>query len=413
MALSSHRNPVQPAKTEAGVYYLVASDRAVGPEATRGAMEVARRGHGNDLVMKSQSKLLHYLMEPEILGVLMCTYEPAEIDFFKSESYPTVNLSNLLGPLPEMGNLLSDDREVGRMAARHLLKQGHRSFLTVWYEGRHPHHERALGFMEVIQDSGHTVVPFTHSFEANEDIHKTHMSYLRGMQEVVASALGNIPLGSGIFASNDHLALLIQQVMYLFYPEHLETSGILGVDNDAPSFGYLGSLPELSSVQPAFYQMGVDAMDWLFKHPGIRGREVAGDLFRLYPPTGVIARASTAAGACADPLTARMIRWIWERVREGQAFSVSDVARAHHMARKTLERRFAEHANTSPGDLISRLRLDLVREMLRNTSTGIAEISLRCGFSKQDILARAFRREYGCTPSEYRRRVREAPPVQD
>lgn len=400
-------------KISDGVYYLLASDRGVGPEAIKGAVHVARHRNIRDLLLHPHSKGLHPLLDPEILGVIKCEYEPSKVDFLRNQPYPTLNLSNSHGIEPEMGNLLSDDREVGRMAARHLMDRGHKSFLVVWYEGRSPHDERAEGFLEIVRAKGHTVVSFPHSFQGDKDLHKTHSIYLRAMREIVASALDKIPLGSGIFATNDELALLIQQVMHMFYPEHLDTSGILGVDNDAPSYGYFGLMPELSSIQPAFYQMGYDAMDWLLDHPGPTGKDEVGGVYRSYPPVEVVARASTAAGACSDPITARMIRWIWERVREGRLITVSDLSRAHHLTRKTLERRFTEHANCSPGDLIYKLRLDMARDLLRNTGLSIAEISHRCGFAKQDVLSRALRREHGCSPREYRKREGRQPQGQN
>ena len=388
-----------------GLYYLLAGGKGIGPEAVRGAIEVARRRRIPDLVLHPYTQRADPLLDHDVLGVLSCIYDRGKNEVLRKQPYPVLNLSNSAGPIPDMGNLLSDDRAVGRMAARHLIERGHRSFLTVWYEGRIPHRERAEGFLETIRAAGLPVLDFPHSFQGDKNLHKTHLTYIRSMREIVASALEKIPLGTGIFVSNDELALLLQQVMHLSYPEHLDTSGLLGVDNDAPVFGYYGMLPELSSVQPAFRQMGADAMDWLCDHPGPEGREAVASLCRRYPPVSVIARASTAAGACADPLTARMIRWIWEQVQAGRLVTVTELARTHHLARKTLERRFAQHAGCSPGDLIQRLRLDLARDLLRNSRLSIAEISLRCGFAKQDVLSRALRAADGCTPREYRVRV--------
>ena len=388
-----------------GLFYLMASGRGIGPEAVRGAVEVARRRRISELVIHPYTQKVEPLQDHEVRGIIRCVHDHTKLDLLRQQHYPVINLSNSDGPVQDMGNLLSDDREVGHMAARHLIDRGHRSFLAVWYAGRTPHQQRGEGFVEAIREAGLDVIAFPNSFQGDKTLHKTHMRYIQGMREIVASALERIPLGTGIFASNDELALLLQQVMHLSYPEHLATSGILGVDNDAPAYGYYGILPELSSIQPAFRQMGADAMEWLIDHPGPEGREAVASLYRRYPPEGVVARASTAAGACADPLTARMIRWIWEQVQAGRLLTVTELARTHHLARKTLERRFAQHAGYSPGDLIQRLRLDLARDLLRNSRLSIAEISHRCGFAKQDVLSRALRAADGCTPREYRKRV--------
>lgn len=61
--------------------------------------------------------------------------------------YPVLNFSNRSGPLKGLGNILSDDVAVGRMAAEYLLTKGYRHFLGV----SQPHvvygRERLEGFV--------------------------------------------------------------------------------------------------------------------------------------------------------------------------------------------------------------------------------------------------------------------------
>lgn len=388
-----------------GIFYLLKMGRGIGNQVRIGAAESIRRRNSPHMLLHPNSERIHHLCDPEILGAFLCGHGREILELLLDRNYPVINHSSSMGVVPGMGNLLSDDRAVGRMAAEHLLRRGHRSFLVLWYEGRNPHSDRAEGFMEVVRAQGCSVVAFPNAFAGDYDLHRTHLGYLQGMRALIAGALEKIPLGSGIFASNDDLALMVQQVMALAYPEHLATSGVLGVDNSAEDFGYMGRLPELSSVVPGFRQMGAEAMDWLLDHPGPSGKAEVGQLYRRYPPVGVVARASTAAGACADPVVARMIRWIWSHVQQGRLITATELARAHNMSRKTMERRFAQHAGSTPGELILKLRLDLARDLLRNTSLSIAEISHRCGFAKQDVLSRALRAAEGCTPREYRGRV--------
>lgn len=44
---------------------------------------------------------------------------------------PVINLSNRWGPVPGLGNFLSDDEAIGNVAAGHLLERGYRHFLVV------------------------------------------------------------------------------------------------------------------------------------------------------------------------------------------------------------------------------------------------------------------------------------------
>ncbi|MCH8514635.1 MAG: helix-turn-helix domain-containing protein, partial [Kiritimatiellae bacterium] len=243
---------------------------------------------------------------------------------------------------------------------------------------------------------------FSHNYKAADPRIDTHWKFLHFLREVFRAPLETLPLGAGVFATNDEVGVLILQVMKQFYPEHLMASGVLGVDNAAGYDQYLGGLPGLSSIVPAFHQLGAAAIDWLLDHPGPEGKERVASLSKRFAPVKVITRESTAAGACEDPVTSQIIRWAWVRIQRGESVQVNDMAKAHRQGRQTLDRKFTEHVGTTPVELLARMRLDLARELLRDSHLSIAEISARCGFSKQDVLSRAMRRAYGYTPRDYR-----------
>jgi transcriptional regulator GlxA family with amidase domain len=145
-------------------------------------------------------------------------------------------------------------------------------------------------------------------------------------------------------------------------------------------------------------------MSWLLEHNGPESKAAGQKLLRRFPPRRVIDRASTACGGCADPMTARMIRWAWTRIQNGDPVSVTAMASEHRMSLKTLERRFGEYAGATAEDTIRRLRLDLARSLLRETTLPVAEVSEHCGYAKQDVLSRALRAAEGCSPREFRKK---------
>lgn len=69
------------------------------------------------------------------------------------------------------------------------------------------------------------------------------------------------------------------------------------------------------------------------------------------------------------------------------------------VARRQLERLFQEHLATSPVQLYLRLRLERARYLLRQTSMGIIEVGLACGFASASAFSRAYRRQHGTAPS--------------
>jgi LacI family transcriptional regulator len=392
-------------RIETGLFFITGGNLGITRVITEGAVAAAAARNSESVVMLGRTIADKAYTADDVRGIILSSC-PADFYTFVRRAaypYPVINVSNADGPVPGLGNLLSDDRAVGRMAAAYLRRAGYRHFLVVAMAGSTGHAERAEGFVEGITTSGLPVSRGEISLRSNPVMPFRHTDYFGQMREAVGKYLESLPLGAGIFASNDEVALFVLQVLKHYYPEHLDTSGVLGVDNDADYLRYYGQLPGISSIEPAFRDIGAAAMNWLLDHPGAAGRKEAGQLHRRFAPKRVIARASTASGGCGDPLTARVIRWTWERIRRGEGVQVADMARAHRLNRKTLERRFGDHAGCTPGELILRLRLDKARDLLRNTRLTVAEISESCGFAKQDVLSRAMRREQGCTPLEFRR----------
>lgn len=64
-------------------------------------------------------------------GGILCGYDHSFIDGRVPLPFPLINVTNSSGPLPGLGNLLSDDAAVGRLAADYLIKEGYRHFLAV------------------------------------------------------------------------------------------------------------------------------------------------------------------------------------------------------------------------------------------------------------------------------------------
>jgi AraC family carnitine catabolism transcriptional activator len=73
------------------------------------------------------------------------------------------------------------------------------------------------------------------------------------------------------------------------------------------------------------------------------------------------------------------------------------------VTRRQLERLFQEHLGLSPLQLYLKLRLERARQLLRQTSMGVIEIGLVCGFASASAFSRAYRRHYARAPSEDRK----------
>lgn len=63
---------------------------------------------------------------------------------------------------------------------------------------------------------------------------------------------------------------------------------------------------------------------------------------------------------------------------------------------------FKEATGTTISEHIQRLRLEKVCELLRGTERTLADISAEVGYRDEGFLRRIFKKEFNCTPSEYR-----------
>jgi transcriptional regulator GlxA family with amidase domain len=85
--------------------------------------------------------------------------------------------------------------------------------------------------------------------------------------------------------------------------------------------------------------------------------------------------------------------------------SVAEVARRLGMGQRALEKTFRAHAGGSPARVYRSIRLAEARRRLEQTRESVMEIAQRCGYQDPTALARAFRAEFGLSPSAARLRV--------
>lgn len=96
---------------------------------------------------------------------------------------------------------------------------------------------------------------------------------------------------------------------------------------------------------------------------------------------------------------------LWIRKHKFEKITLDDLARCCHLSRSSFEKKFRRLFGSSPGSYLIDLKLAATEELLRNTSLSCAEIAERSGFSNQFIFSRLFRKRYGISPRDYRKRI--------
>ena len=83
--------------------------------------------------------------------------------------------------------------------------------------------------------------------------------------------------------------------------------------------------------------------------------------------------------------------------------SIQSVSKHTQLCRSSVSHTFNNRLKLSFRDYINSLRLTDATHMLKNENLSITEISYLCGFSTVRTFNRAFSKQYGMTPSEYKK----------
>lgn len=96
----------------------------------------------------------------------------------------------------------------------------------------------------------------------------------------------------------------------------------------------------------------------------------------------------------------RMQDYILEHIAE--EITLADLAEAAYFSPWYAHRLFRELTGVAPADYIRKLRLTEAAKRLKNEKCRITELAMELGFESVDGFTRAFVREFGVKPSEYR-----------
>lgn len=218
---------------------------------------------------------------------------------------------------------------------------------------------------------------------------------LRG-RTAAARWLKSLPLPCGCLLAADHVAVS-------FYASAAEAGLRIGFDLPVVSVDddecICRSLkPTLTSVKPAFFQSGVDAVELLERRlldPDLPPQSMT------YGSLGVTRRASSYP-VYADRRVTTAMAVISER--GCGSLSVGDVAAAMKCSSRLAEILFRRHTGSSILDAIRNVRMEKAFTLLRNSAVPIDAIPFQCGYAGSPACLKTyFKRVTGLTMREWRR----------
>lgn len=95
------------------------------------------------------------------------------------------------------------------------------------------------------------------------------------------------------------------------------------------------------------------------------------------------------------------------RSHTNEPISIDDVARQVHRSSSHMMRRFKEELGIHIGAFITRCKLEEAKSLLTYSNKSLAEISSFLCFSNQSYFQNVFKKQYGITPMQYRKKTQK------
>lgn len=318
-------------------------------------------------------------------GIIARIETPKIAAAVRRANLPTIDLS--AGRLiPEIPWVETDDEQIAKLAADHLLEKGLKHFAYCGDTRFKWSVLRELYFTKRIQGAGFDVSVY------HLDGTRFDASQQNRQMEAWLKAL---PKPVGVMAAYD---IIGQRVLDLCRKAELSVPAdvaVIGVDNDELLCDL--SSPPLSSVIPNTRNTGYEAARLLDRI--LHGEELK-QKAHLIAPLGIAARQSTDVLAIEDRTIAKAVQFIRDHACSG--INVGDVLKAVPLSRSVLEERFNQLLRHTPKEEILRVRLDRVKQLLIETDLPLYLIAERTGFEHVEYLSVFFKREMGVTAREFR-----------
>ena len=326
-------------------------------------------------------------------GIIARSIDKEVGDVLREKNLPLVELLGGGGAFHR--DIYEDVDCLGELAVEHLWDCGLRNFAffctdnTAWSRRRGEAFRRRL----LLRGSDCSFCPLP---DPNVQDH-----FLDGLVQSADSFLvewiKSLPKPVGILTAIDIQAFYILtacQAADIAVPEEV---AILGCGNDALVCSLL--TPRLSSIDLNSRLLGYTAaqlLDDKMRSPGKTYPPI------IYNPSHVIVRQSTDIIAINDPDIAKAIRYIRDHFMD--PININSIAESVALTPRTLQRRFHDHLGRSPEAELIRMRLNHAKYLLQSTNFAVAKISQQSGFASPQYFMRAFRRELGLTPNQYRQK---------
>lgn len=372
---------------------LIDTSSSWGRDLIQGISAYAKKqgGWALELEYRGRFEKLHLPPDWHGHGIIARVTNPKVAQEIIASGLPAVNVSWYSHGSPQIPRCTNNETTFGRLMAEYLLRRGFRSFAYFGISSRqrpgYSDRVRAT-FARTLAAAGFKCAGWREQARESSDGYAEMGRWLRGLPR---------PVGLAVWG--DHVGRQVAEACRIAGLAVPDEVAIISAEYDA----LMNSLsePPLTTI------------DYLAERVGYEAAALLDRLLRGVPPPpggvviepmGVITRQSTETMAVDDALVVAALKFI--RENHHQPISVGHLLKLLAVGRRGLEQRFRKVLGRSIAEEIRSVRLAHVKQLLRDTAQPVGAIGTSCGFHHAEVLTRSFQREFGLSPSDFRRQYR-------
>jgi LacI family transcriptional regulator len=352
---------------------------------------ITRFARANGWHLTVADRLTHTLNGWTGDGALVTLRDDKEIEkrvkVMRRKGIPVVDLS-FSRPDIKVPRVAGDNALIGQIAAEHFKKRLFKNvawFSTSW---GHQHDLRYRSFASSLDSSTEKWIWEDALKSAKSDDWKNLSKYLiRHLEKIVKPA--------AIFCFDDADASCVESAALRAGFKIPEEIAILGAGDDEPLCE--SQIIPISSVKHDLENVGYEGAKLL---ASLMNGEKPPQEAILIAPKGIAERASTDTLAVPSTLT-REARDIYLKNLSNPP-STEMLATELGVSRATLDRAFAADIGFSPAKMLSRLRLDESKRLLKHSKLTVSEIAYSLGYCNSAYFVNTFKKEMGVSPRKWR-----------
>lgn len=310
-----------------------------------------------------------------------------KVKSMRRKGIPIVDLS-YSRPDIRIPRVAGDNKLIGQMAAKHFKERCFKNvgwFSTKWGA---QHELRCNAFSE-----GSLATPERWIWEKAPL--RTKSYDWKSLSKYLTNNLAAIEKPAAIFCFDDADASCVESAAIAAGYSIPDEIAILGAGDDEPLCE--SQIIPISSVRHDLARIGYEGAKLL---ASIMKGEKKPEKPILIPPRGIAERASSDTLATPKGLTGRAKKIYQDNIANPP--STEMLASALGVSRATLDRAFATDIRMSPGKLLSRLRMDEAKRILRHRNLSVSELAQSLGYCNSAYFVNVFKKETGVSPRRWK-----------